>query len=160
MTPLTKKQKAEIAQLAAVAWARQAAVRAELAAANPELGASALAEGWRRVEQERACGVQSLRACTQAHFAPLMAHFARLAGLAEVAAHWERRMLTDGARRARWRLEQECTRAGVDLAYAARIFWCQARRPLSEASEKELWRLIYTVRNRAAARRCGMTKDQ
>ena len=152
MSLLSAKQKAEVAVAAGVAWGR-CPERAALLAGNPELAASAVAAGWRRVEQGKVLGAgrQSLTQARQDEFPRLMAHFTRLAGLDGVAEHWEGRALSDGRRRARWLLEQACKGAGVDVSYAARIFWVQARRGLDEANETELWRLVYTVRNRKKA---------
>lgn len=69
--PLSNKQKAVIAQTARQAWDIQ--VRAGFTDGLTY-------DEWRHAEQAKACGTSSLRAATNNHYRPLMAHFLTLAG--------------------------------------------------------------------------------
>lgn len=150
---LTKLQKAEIGQIAQAAWAAQTDVQAELYEANPGLSTAALFQGWRRCEQGKVLGGgrQSLTQADQTEYARLMAHFARLTGVEALAEQWERRALADGRNRAECHLHEALKRADLKLEYAAVICRAQNRCELAEASERQLWRLVYTLRNRGRA---------
>ena len=60
---------------------------------------------------------------------------------------------TEPRREAEAVLHRECGHAGLAIAYAAAICRRQFRVELADASPKQLWNLVYTIRNRAAARR-------
>lgn len=157
---LTRNQKRLVAQAAAAAW-RVCPQRGEYLDANPELSATAVADAWRRVQQGEVLGLprQSLREATQADFPALMAHFL---GLREQwsqgtpgaqSLRWAARAATDGSRRALHVLRRELKAAGLHEEYAQSICRRQHRLSLAEASERQVWGIVYTVRNRAAARR-------
>ena len=60
----------------------------------------------------------------------------------------------DNPRRiAEHKLHEEMLKASLHPAYVEKICRNQNKCSVLEASEKQLWRLIYTVRNRAAAKR-------
>jgi hypothetical protein len=155
MTPFSKKQKRDIAQLARKAydaWPDREAF--ELI--NSEQSKTACFESWRHFEQGKACGLQSLRACTQAHYGRLVAHFQALAGNAAGAARTLAHDADNDRRIARFKLDEALRERGLKEAYAATICRRQYRCGLDDASAKQLWSLVFTVRNRhkptAAAR--------
>lgn len=147
MTPLSKLQKADIAIAARAAFDAWEG-RAAFEALNPEFTASARFEAWRRDEQIKAGGPRSLRAATQAHYGRLMAHFQALAGYAAAAARTRARDADNDRRIARYKLDQELRRHGLPAAYAGAICRTQYKCTLDEASAKQLWRLVFTVRSR------------
>ncbi len=150
MRQLSKAQKAAIAMLARKAWAL-CPQRAALLEANRARGMSATAifEAWRHVEQGKACGKQSLRQCTsEQDYLKLRAHFEALIGrygraLRTLLRHAEEPRLV-----ARHKLEEACRERGLSLAYPASICRRQYRCGLDDATEQQLWRLVFTVRNR------------
>jgi hypothetical protein len=156
---LSKKQKAEIGQLAQAAWHAQTDVQAELCEANPGLSLPALFTGWRRVEQGKVLGEarQSLTQADQTEYARLMAHFAALTGNEALTEQWRHRAVGDGRARAEWHLYEALKRADLKLEYAAVICRAQNRCELREASERQLWRLVYTLRARVRAKRVSQT---
>ena len=147
MTPLSNMQKREIsiaARRAYDVWAEREAF--ELI--NPELSRTACFEAWRHVEQGKACGVQSLRAATQAHYGRLLAHFQALGGNPVAAARTATRDADNDRRIARYKLDQALAERGLAAEYASAICRQQFRRTLAEATAKQLWCLVFTVRNR------------
>jgi hypothetical protein len=147
MTPLSKLQKADIARAARRAydvWPEREAFEA----INSELSRSKCFEAWRHVESGKACGVQSLRAATQAHYGRLMAHFQALAGHAEQAARTRARDADNDRRIARFKLDQALRERGLQVGYAAAICRAKYKCPLDEASEKQLWKLVFDIRGR------------
>lgn len=150
MTGLSLFQKREIAIAARRAYdAKQD--REAFEAINSDLSRSACFEAWRHVEQGKAVGIQSLREMTQAHWAPVMAHFKRLAGDQAGADRTLARDADNGRRIARYKLDEALRERGLGEAYAASICRSQNRCELDHASEKQLWRILYTVRNRRPA---------
>jgi hypothetical protein len=154
MSLLTSRQKAEIAQVAQAAWAQQTDAQAELFEANPGMTRAALFNGWRRVQQGQVLGGgrQSLTQAHQTEYARLMAHFSALTGNDALTEQWTRRALNDGRARAEWHLHQALKAAELKLEYAAVICRAQNKCELAEASERQLWRLVYTVRARGRGR--------
>lgn len=146
--PLSNQQKGDIAKLARQAydaWEQ----RDEFELANPTLSRTACFEAWRHVEQGKAVGVQSLRLCTsEKHYLRLMAHFAKLLGESARALLLLLRHGEEPRIRAYFKLRQALAERGLAEDYAAAICRRQYKRPLGEASEKQLWNLFYTVRNR------------
>lgn len=159
---LSNKQKAEIGQLAQAAWAHQIDVQAELLEANPGMTLPQLFTGWRRVEQGKVLGElrQSLTQADQTEYARLMAHFARLTGNEALTAQWEKRAVNDGRARAEWHLHTELKKADLKLEYAAVICRAQNRCELREASERQLWRLVFTIRARARMKKESAVRSQ
>jgi hypothetical protein len=147
MTPLSILQKREIAQLARRAydaWSEREAFEA----INSGQSRTACFEAWRHVEQGKACGVQSLCACTQAHYGRLVAHFQALGGNAAAATRTLVRDADNDRRIARYKLDQALQERGLREEYAAAICRRQYRCGLDEANTKQLWRLVFTIRNR------------
>lgn len=147
---LSNQQKRDIsiaARRAYTGWPEREAFEA----INSEMSRTDCFEAWRRVEQGKAVGIQSLREMTQAHFNRVLAHFEELAGDAAGAARRRGRDQDNGRRIALHKLKEACQAADVGLTYAATICRTQYRCGLDEATEKQLWNLFYTVRNRRKA---------
>lgn len=144
---LSRTQKAEIGQLATQAW-RVWEGREAFLEANGELSTSACFSAWRHWQQGLACGRQSLRECTGEDYQLLRAHFLKLAGLEASARRAEERHISNPQRIARYKLRKALAAAGLPENYAAAICRRQYRCTLDDASERQLWCLVYTVRNR------------
>lgn len=148
---LSHKQKRYLSELAARAFDR-ADVEAD-GNLYPGLAVSTARGEFRREQVVQACGKAGLRCCSQDDYKLVEAHLLKLcredarAFNAGVAAH------TDGVRRARHILRDELEQAGLAPAYAAAICRNQFKVELDSASEKQVWALIFTIRNRAKARR-------
>ncbi len=161
---LTNHQKREIAQLAHAAWAVSPS-REGMIECNPELSLTGVEAAWRHFEQGKVLGHlrQSLREATQRDYPALRAHFLRLRaqGLAlqgdsagataagRAADNWTVRAASDGTRRARHLLRRALEEGGLREEYASAICRAQNKCSLDEAGEKQLWRLIFTIRNRS-----------
>ena len=105
----------------------------------------------RRVQREQ-FGLTSLTAATQAQYADIKAAFESLAG-DDARAYTTIRRGQDNPRRvALWNLQRACAAAKLSTAYAQSICKTQYRCTLDEANEKQLWRLVYTIKNRAKSR--------
>jgi len=98
----------------------------------------------------------SFRLIKQRDYRRINGHFRALGGLKADASP----ETNDEARRARWRLNRELE----DLAdvfggkaeaerYAAAIAWDQCKRPLDQLEAEEAWRIIFTLRKRAKAKK-------
>lgn len=145
--PLSNLQKRRIGMAAHAAWLA-CPEREALLACNPELSATAVEAAWRHVEQGKACGIQSLRECSQDHYGRILAHFEALAGDTAAAARTLGRDADNERRLARYKLDQALRERGLETGYAAAICRQQYRCPLDQATAGQLWRLLYTVRNR------------
>jgi len=108
---------------------------------------------WRHEQQQERFGLASLTAATQEQYADLKGHFEALAGHVAEAYETVRRGLDNQRRVARWNLEKALKEAGLPIIYAITICKHQYRCGLEDASTKQLWQLVYTVRNRATAKR-------
>lgn len=150
-SPLSLDQKRVISQLAASAY-KAWPEREAYELINSDMAKSKCLEAWRHVEQGKAVGIQSLRECTQAHYLRLKAHFEALGGRLDKAQRTIRREASNGARIALFKLTGALREAGLDEAYAAQICRQMYRVELGHASEKQLWNLFYTIRNRAKAK--------
>lgn len=150
MSPLSNRQKMIVARLARLAYGAWPG-RAEFEQLNAELPASARFNAWRRVEQGKACGTQSLRECTQRDYGRLKAHFEALAGQDRRATGTLARDRDNDRRVALHKLREALAERDLPDAYAAAICRRQYRCALEEAGAKQLWRLLYTVRNRRPA---------
>ena len=149
LSHLQKRNIAIAARAAYQAWPEREAFEA----INSEISRTECFEAWRHVEQGKAVGIQSLRECTQAHYARVLAHFQRLAGRADAAIRTIARDDDNDRRIALFKLREECTAAGLSEAYAAAICRRQYLCELAAASDKQVWRLVYTIRNRASSKR-------
>lgn len=119
-------------------------------------------EEWRREEQFKACHKTHLRACVQADYPPLCAHFLRLSGKAEEARAWDRRGMTrnlDVAREKLRRAMEEAAQAlGDARAYAEAI--CRSKFKTSDPdslSTRQVWVLVFDLRRACQKKRARMT---
>ena len=108
-------------------------------------------EEWRREQQRQRFGLESLTAATQDQYADLKAHFEAMAGKADRAFKTALRGEGNKRRVAWWNFMKAVKESGLGMAYAAAICRTQYRRSLDDATEQQLWNLVYTLRNRAAA---------
>jgi hypothetical protein len=153
--PLSKKQKADLCILARRAWNAGAGEgwRGDL---NADCSETALFRAWRRSQQHEACGLHSLTTCLQESDYPLlMAHFAAMIhGNDAQAGYWLERLAEDGRNRVLYILKREAGKAGLSWpSYPASICRRQYKCGLGAATERQLWCLVYTLRNRATAKR-------
>lgn len=147
MIPLTNDQKAKIGQLARsayLAWPE----REGFEAINVGFSKTACYEAWRHDQQQKACGVALLRACTQAHYGRLKSHFQALGGDEAGAAHTRGRDADNDRRIARYKLAEALRERGLQEGYAASICWDKYKCALAEATAAQLWKLIFDVRSR------------
>lgn len=154
MTGLSHDQKRIIAQLARAAydaWPEREAFEA----INSELSRSACFNAWRHVEQGKACNIQSLCECTQAHYRVLKAHFEKLLGDDARAARTLAGEAGNDRRIAAHKLHAELAARDLPESYAAAICRNQFRCSLAEATTKHLWSLVFTIRNRRPAAAAG-----
>lgn len=147
---LSHLQKRDIAVAARRAYDRWPE-REAFEAINSEMSRSACFEAWRHVETGKAVGIQSLCECTQAHYGRALAHFQELAGERATATRTLARDEDNGRRIAMWQLNQALRERDLGRGYAIVICRTQYRCELDQASAGQLWRLIYTVRNRHKA---------
>lgn len=136
---LTRRQKAVLAQLAREAWVERGC---------PAEGADA----WRRAQSLDACGVRISQA-GQRHFAALKARFLDLAGRSGDALNTLVRDEDNARRIAHHKLADACRHSGLPLSYPAAICRRQYRCALVDATAPQLWRLVFTIRNRARVRK-------
>jgi hypothetical protein len=142
---LSREQKQRLAILSREAWERQPErVR------RGEGTATARFNLWRHAQAIKCCG-RRISEAVQGDFLPLKAHFLDLAGKPVAAMQAHMRRETEPQRVALHKLTRECEAKGLAIGYAAAICRTQYRCGLEEANEKQLWRLVYTVRNRRKA---------
>lgn len=103
---------------------------------------------WRRREQFKAVGIESLRHCSKRHLLKLIAHFQDLAGEPGRAVNTHMRDEVKDSAIAMRKLEAECAARGIQISYPAKICAKQYKCALEDASPNQLWRLVFTVRNR------------
>jgi hypothetical protein len=106
---------------------------------------------WRHEEQLRHFGLASLTTATQDQYADLKAHFEALAGKPDRAFQTALRGQSNKWRIARWNLGKAIKESGLGFAYAFAICKRQYRCNIDDATEQQLWQLVYTIRNRAAS---------
>jgi hypothetical protein len=110
---------------------------------------------WRHAEQTAAVGKASLCDCVQDDFLPLKAHFLNLCGESGRAMNAHIRHQSEDKRVAMHKLEASCRERGLEMGYPAAICRTQYKCTLDEASAPQLWRLVYTVRNRRSTTPTG-----
>ena len=152
MSPLTNPQKAALSILARRAWAQE---MADLDGASSES-----ADDWRHRHVAQVTGCDGLLCCTQAHYCALIAHFEGILGNADAAMEAQLRSATEPRRQAEAVLLRECGKSGLSLNYAAAICRNQYRCSLEEANTRQIWSLVYTIRNRGQHRRKAESRKQ
>lgn len=156
MRPLNQKEKGQICMLARRAWENWArdewsdGVGEEL---NKGVRETVLFRAWRMKEQHFACGIQSLTLCTINHYPALMAHFSRLVGDDKQEQYWTARLVNDPRNVALHKLQENCRKFDLHYPdYPGSICRRQFKCSLAGASVKQIWSLVYTVRNRGRAK--------
>lgn len=144
---LTKRQLAALCMLA------------EKAAAAHGITGWREVRAWRKEQQLERFGLASLTAATQAQYADIKGHFQALAGDAAEAYETVRRGLDNKRRVARWNLDKAVKESGLRMVYVLSICQNQYHCGIEDASTKQLWQLVYTVRNRAAAKQRKASAD-
>lgn len=153
LRPLTKRQKAALAQMARKAYNK--------------LSKYALAEDqdfttWRRAQQKKTVGKSSLTACQQRHYLQLRAHFQNLVGDVSAAFNSHMKRLapdTDGTKEERERvlhkIKQQLDGSKYTLGYALAIarnkFSKPLLRDLLDLTKPQLLELLFTVTDRVKA---------
>jgi len=112
-------------------------------------------EEWRRTEQSAAIGKPSLRGCTQDDYKPLMAHFLALAG--EMGAALDAHIMShlEPKRLVMFKLTEACQKSGVTMGYAGAIVRNRWKCTIDDLSVKQLWQLVFTVKNRKKSVKTG-----
>jgi len=136
----------QLARQAYTAWPEREAFEA----INSEMSRSKCFESWRHVEQGKAVNIQSLCECTQAHYRPLKAHFEKLLGDEARASHTLAGDPGNERRIAAHKLKIELATRSLSEGYAAAICRRQYGCAIAEANTKQLWSLVFTIRNRRA----------
>lgn len=116
---------------------------------------------WRRAALHDACGRQSFRDVRQGEYGRVRSYLERLAGRKAPARRASGKpQAADEADRARWALERECAAqadafGGLDgaEAYADALLGCIHKTTRGLATAKQLWQVLFTLRNRAATKR-------
>ncbi len=132
--PLSNEQKASVCILARDAYALQFV--------DQEYSE------WRRDQQLAAVGKASLLDCTQDDFLRLRSWFQRLAGEEGDSIRTGTHHTTEPLRVAMHKLCEQVRERGLSIAYAESICQRQYKCPLEKANVKQVWCLVYTIRNR------------
>lgn len=144
---LSRRQKLNLVLLARRAW--DASAKGIGAIGN----SSAAFDEWRHQEVTRACGKVGLRCCENDDYPRVKAHFLHLLGEDGAAMEWHLRAATEPRRQAEAVLWRELRAAGLQPAYVEAICRTQFKCGVIEAGVKQLWSLVYTVRNRGRQKR-------
>jgi hypothetical protein len=142
--PLTNVQKRILSQLANRAYNRDLAIlrgRGEIILET--------ADDYRRRHVAAASGKHGLRCCSQDDYGAVKAHFQDLLGETGKAMNTLVHSERNGRRIAEFKLVKACEAARLSLAYAANICRAQFKCSLEDATEKQLWCLMFTVKNRS-----------
>lgn len=152
--PLSSLQKMRICKLAEEAWTAKGRPYFTGDDAPFSLSKHEALTLWRQEEQKAAVDHRHLTTCTQVEFPRLMSHFLRALGRAEEADRWEARGAMDPLRQAQVVLDRTINAAASDLgdaeSYAAAIARRQFGRSLAELDRRQIWAIVFTLRNRAA----------
>ncbi|WP_009965358.1 hypothetical protein [Verrucomicrobium spinosum] len=135
--PLSNLQKATLSQ-----WAKKGYTRARDLDLTDEKEAD-----WRGQESIAACG-RRISEATNGDYLVLLAHFKNLAGDSGGAFQATMRAQSDPKRQALHKLDTELTKAGLDRAYAEKICMDTYKCTIAQATAKQIWNLMYTIRNR------------
>jgi hypothetical protein len=160
--PLTNDQKRILSQLARRAFNKlraQAKGRGEVFPVEhamhgePTDPALWCEETFRHEHVARACHKQGLRCCSQDDYAVVKAHFLHLLGEDGQAV---RTLVSGGANEKRvadFKLNEAMRAGGFSQNYVETIARRQFHACVADLSAKQTWNLVYTLRNRAAAKK-------
>jgi hypothetical protein len=101
---------------------------------------------WRREEQFKAVGKESLTDCVQADYLKLVAHFENLKGETGRALNAHLRAAVQDKEIALKKLHKECALRGLDISYPGKICLNKFKRTVDEATPRQLWCLVFDVR--------------
>lgn len=151
--PLSHKQKRYLSQLSDRAFQRAAAdAYARHDYFYEGVPTKQAHDDFRHSEVAQACGKAGLRCCSQDDYKLVEAHFLALLGRDVAAFNAGVRAATEPRRQAEAVLVRECERFGLRLSYAAAICRNVFKCSLEDASPKQLFKVMYTIRNRGNAR--------
>jgi len=142
--PLTNIQKRILSQLARRAFNRELA----MARGRGEKLADLNEVAFRHQHVAQACGKLGLRCCSQDDYGAVKAHFLDLLGEHTAAFTAVHHGEGNARRVAEYKLIEACKITGLGLPYAARICANQFKCELDDATEKQLWCLTFTIKNR------------
>lgn len=140
MSALSTKQKKYLAQLARQAFKVRGTPGADF-------------DAWRHDEVAKAVGKAGLRCCSQLDYKAVQAHFLDMTGRSGQAMTALVQHQSEPRRQAEAVLLRELTNAGLHLNYANSICNAQFKCTLFDATEKQIWCIVYTIRNRASRKR-------
>lgn len=115
---------------------------------------------WRKAALHDAAGKASFRAVTQREYGKVLAYFVTLAGKKpETRRAAVKPQGADDADRARWSLDNECRKQSEVFGsyegartYAEVLLGKIHKTTVTGATAKQLWQVMFTVRNRARAK--------
>lgn len=149
MAALKNSQKSALAQVARRAFNRQRA----LALGRGEAWTHQDDE-WRHAEVMKAVGKAGLRCCVNDDFESIMAHFLDLAGESGQAMEYAIKEANRDCVRAQFVLVKTMKEAGLKPAYVDKICLTQNKCQVQDMNDpKKIWALVYTIKNRGAAKR-------
>ncbi|WP_309400200.1 hypothetical protein [Cerasicoccus maritimus] len=150
MQLLSNTQKMRICQAARRAWDSNESRRDDWLERNPELSKSKIFELWRQLEQQQCIGISSLtQAVSEEHYLRLLAHFQDLAGDSGDALKNLLRHADEEQLQTLNNIKASCDERNLDFpGYPGAICRRQFKCALDAASPKQLWSLLFTVRNR------------
>lgn len=109
-------------------------------------------EVWRHDQVMAAVGKPGLRACCNDDYSALQAHFNDLAGKTGAAFEHHVRAQNEKRRQLEHELVRIMEQGGLDAAYVDAIARAQFKCSTMDCDDKQLTRLLYTIKNRARAR--------
>ena len=146
---LSNAQKKALAQVARRAFSRQRALTLGRGEAWTHQD-----DEWRHAEVMRAVGKNGLRCCVNDDFESVMAHFLDLAGEAGQAMEYAIKEANRDRVRAEAVLVRTMAAAGLSPAYVDKICLAQNKCQVADLTDpKAIWRLVFTIKNRGAAKR-------
>lgn len=168
MSALTKPQKSHLVQLAQRAFkltgakARGAGFKTDVLDAPDKqteliamavIGSALAFNVWRHEHVALACGKAGLRCCTQLDYKLVEAHFLELLGETGKAMNALVQAQSEPKRQAEARLIHACKTNGFKLSYAETLCQSIHKVSLGDAPTAVIWKVIYTINNRGAAKR-------
>lgn len=123
---------------------------------HPTVSESEILRRWRHDAVVKACGKLGLRCCSQDDYKLVEAHFLNVLNEPGKAFKAHVRAQGNDERIAEWKLMQaikEAEPCGINRAYAEAICKRQYGCTIIEASAKQKWNLMFTIKNRASAKR-------
>lgn len=141
--PLTNAQKRILSQLARRAFNRELAI-----ARGRGETLSETTEQYRHRHVAAASGKLGLRCCSQDDYGAVKAHFLDLLGESGAAVNALVHQSGNARRIAEYKLVQACEQTGLGIGYAAKICANMFKCSLEDASADQIWKLMFTVKNR------------